>query len=154
MLCTLGSTVSAAPQAPQKITIPPFAPCTIVTKAQIEHAIGAPLHDPVPRMEHATDICSYENAQGNKVNIEVSRAKKRDLSNVLEQTKKALPGAQIRELNGLGDKAFLVQVPKGPIMVSVYRGGDALVVSVYGMPGGPKSEAAVEQIARQAYKRF
>jgi hypothetical protein len=39
-------------------------------------------------------------------------------------------------------------------MLSVYRGGDALVVSVYGIANEAKAEAAVEKIARIAFKRF
>ena len=55
---------------------------------------------------------------------------------------------------GLGEKALLVEYPKGGTMLSVYRGGDALVVMVYGIANSAKADAAVEKIARKAFSRF
>jgi hypothetical protein len=158
MFVIFGGAVAAAQQPKPPKVIPvknPAGVCGLVTKADIEQAIGAPIGYPVPQMAHDADVCTYTTPKGNKVNILLSRsAKKRDLSHALEQAKKGVPDAKVRELPGLGDKALLVEDPKGPTMLSIYRGGDALVVSVYGMPIGPKAEAAVEKIARKAYKRL
>ena len=156
-LISVGAVAAAQqPKAPKVIPVPnPAGVCGLVTKADIEQALGVSIGYPVPQMAHDADVCSYSNPKGSKVNILLSRSpKKRDLSHAVEQAKKGVPDAKIRELPGLGDKALLVQAPKGPTMLSIYRGGDALVVSVYGMPSGPKAEAAVEKIARKAYKRL
>jgi hypothetical protein len=66
----------------------------------------------------------------------------------------AMPQAKVREFPGLGDKALMVEHPNGGTMLSVYRGGDVLVVSVYGIANSAKAEAAVEKIARKAFKRL
>jgi hypothetical protein len=158
MFLMFAGAVAAAqqPKAPKVIPVRnPAGVCGLVTQADIEQALGVSIGYPVPQMAHDADVCNYSNSKGNKVNVLVSRSpKKRDLSHAVEQAKKGVPDAKIRELPGLGDKALLVEAPKGPIMLSIYRGGDALVVSVYGMPSGPKAEAAVEKIARKAYKHF
>jgi len=155
-ICAGAVAAAQQPQAPKVIPVRnPAGVCGLVAKADIEQAIGTPIGYGVPRMTHDADVCTYSEPKGSKVNILVSRfAEKRDLSHAVDQAKKGVPDAKVRELPGLGDKALLVEDPKGPTMLSIYRGGDALVVSVYGIPSGPKAEAAVEKIARKAYKHF
>jgi hypothetical protein len=48
----------------------------------------------------------------------------------------------------------LVEHAKAGTFVSIYRGGDVLVVSVYGIANSAKAAAAVERIARKAFSRF
>jgi hypothetical protein len=55
---------------------------------------------------------------------------------------------------GLGDKALLVDLPTRETLLSVYRAGDTLVVSVLEAGDGAKADAAAEKIARKAFKRF
>ncbi len=68
--------------------------------------------------------------------------------------RKRFPSAKVRELPGLGEKALIIENLQGGTMLSVYRGGDSLVVSVYGISDSAKAEAAVEKIARKAYAHF
>lgn len=155
MLGVLAGAINAAqqPQPPQRVE--PFVPCTLVTKADIEQAIGTPVGYGVPQMTAREDVCAYSNPNGTTVKISVYRSQnKRNLSTLADGARKALPNATVRELPGLGEKALLVEYPKGGTMLSVYRGGDALVVMVYGIANGAKADAAVEKIARKAFSRF
>jgi len=155
LLWTLEGTLSAAPQTKPKPAAKPLSACAVVTKAEIEQAIGTTLGNGMPHGVREADVCAYENKKGNKVNIFVSRSNdKRDLTTLVEEAKKALPKAKVQEIKGLGDKALLVDDPKGPSMLSIYRRGDALVVSVYGISDRAKADAAVEKIARKAFGRF
>ncbi len=109
----------------------------------------------MPQTAAQADGCAYENPKGSKVEIVISRSRgKRDLSTLVVEAQKALPQAKVRELPGLGEKALLVTDAKGGTILSVYRGGDSLVVSVYGIGNSAKAEAAVEKIAQKAFSRF
>lgn len=155
MVLTFGGVTRAAQQAKPNVAAKPPSACSLVTRAEIEQAIGTTIGNGVTHEAGEADVCAYANSKGNKVNIFVSRSQnKRDFSALVGQAKEALPNAKVREFQGLGERALLVEDPNGPTILSVYRGGDALVVSVYGIPNGPKAEAAVEKIARKAYKRF
>ena len=154
-LWLFGGATHAAPQAKPNPTAKPPSACAIISKAEIEQAIGTTLGKGVGRQVHEADVCEYSNAKGNKVNIFVSHAQgKRDLSTLVAEAQKSLPEAMIREFPGLGEKALLVTDSRGGTMLSVYRGGDSLVVSVYGMGNRAQARAAVEKIAKKAFSRF
>lgn len=109
----------------------------------------------VPQLTGEANSCHYENSKGNKVVIVISHSLgKRDFSNLLDEAKKTLPDAKVQDFPGLGEKALLVDYPKGGTSLSVYRGSDSLVVSVYGIANAAKAHAAVEKIARKGYNRF
>ena len=155
MLWTFGGAIHAAQQAKPNPSAKLLGACGIVSKAEIEQAIGTTLGNPTQREVEEANICTYENAKGNKVKIYLARAQgERDLSTLADQARKALPEAKVQEFPGLGEKALLVSDPRGATILSVYRGGDSLVVSVYGIRNGAKAEAAVESIAKKAYSRF
>lgn len=155
MLWIFGGTMNAAQQAKPNPAPKPLGACALVTKAEIEQAIGTAIGNAVPHLEGKTDVCTYQNPKGNKVEIVVSRSQlKRNFSTLVDEAQKALPNAKVQDFPGLGEKALLVDYPKGDTLLSVYRGGDALVVSVSGIANGAKADAAVEKIARRAFKRF
>jgi hypothetical protein len=154
-LSLLRGDISAAQQTKPKATVKPLGPCALVTKAEIEQAIGTGIGPGALGRTGKAEACTYLNPKGIKLNIYVSRSQdKRNLGSLVDEAKKALPQAKVREFPGLGEKALLVEYPNGGTMLSVYRGGDALVVSVYGIANEAKAEAAVEKIARIAFKRF
>jgi len=150
-----GSAMGADPQAKPKETTQEAEACSAVAKADIEQAIGTALGDGVPKLTGEAHFCTYQNSKGNKVVIVISRSQnKRDFSNLAGEARKALPDAKIEDFPGLGDKALLVDYPKGGTSLSVYRGNDALVVSVYGIADAAKAHAALEKIARKAIDRL
>jgi len=154
-LLILGGTINAAEQAkPRQAVKPPTGACALVTKAEIQEVIGtvgAGVPVPNPKM----DACAFKTSKGDVVSIFVSHSTdKRDLSKLVDEAKKAVPGASVREVPGLGDKAILVDLPNGESLLSVYRAGDSFVVSVSEAGGGAKADAAAEKIARKAFKRF
>jgi hypothetical protein len=155
MLWTFGGAIHAAQQAKPNPSAKLRSACGLVSKAEIEQAIGTTLGNPMQREVEEANICTYENAKGNKVKIYLARAQgERDLSTLVDEARKALPQAKVQEFPGLGEKALLVNDPRGATILSVYRDGDSLVVSVYGIRNGAKAEAAVESIAKKAFSRF
>jgi len=149
-----GAQGAARPAKPNQIQ-KGIGACYVVPKADIEQAIGTGLGNGVPQLTVDANICRYENSKGNKVEIVISHSQgKRDLSTLVDEAKKRLPDAKIQDLPGLGDKALLVDYPKGGTSLSVYRGSDVLVVSVYGIADAAKAHAAVEKIARKVFSRL
>lgn len=154
-LLILGGTINAAEQAKPRPAAKPLSACALVTKAEIEEVIGRAISDGMPRKDRTMDICAFTTPKGDQVNIFVTRSPaKRDLSKALDQAREAMPGATVREVQGLGDKALLVDHPTRGTLLSVYRAGDTLVVSVLEAGDGAKADAAAEKIARKAFKRF
>ena len=154
-LLILGGTINAAEQAKPRPAAKPLSACALVTKAEIEEVIGRAIGDGRPMKDRDMDVCAFTTPKGDKVGIFVTRSPaKRDLSKALDEAREAMPGATVREVPGLGDKALLVDLPTSGTLLSVYRAGDTLVVSVLEAGDGAKAHAAVEKIARKAFKRF
>jgi hypothetical protein len=154
-LLILAPTINAAQQAKPYPAAKPLSACALVTKAEIEEVIGKAFGDGKPMKDRNMDICTFTTPKGDEVRIFVTRSPaKRDLSKALDEAREGLPGATVREVPGLGDKALLVDLPVHGTLLSVYRGGDTLVVSVLEAGDGAKAHAAVEKIARKAFKRF
>ena len=154
-LLILGGTINAAEQAKPRPAAKPLSACALVTKAEIEEVIGRAIGDGRPMKDRDMDVCAFTTPKGDKVGIFVTRSPaKRDLSKALDEAREAMPGATVREVPGLGDKALLVDLLIQGTLLSVYRAGDTLVVSVLEAGDGAKAHAAVEKIARKAFKRF
>ena len=154
-LLILGGTINAAEQAKPRPAAKPLSACALVTKAEIAEVIGTAIGDGMPRKDRTMDVCAFTTPKGDKVSIFVTRSPaKRDLSKALDEAREAMPTATVREVPGLGDKALLVDLPTRDTLLSVYRAGDTLVVSVLEAGDGAKADAAAEKIARKAFKRF
>ena len=153
-LLILGGTINAAEQAKPRPAAKPLSACALVTKAEIEEVIGTAIGNGMPMKDGTMDVCAFTTPKGDKVSIFVSRSPdKRDLSKAVDQAREAMPTAKVREVPGLGDKALLVDLPNRTLL-SVYRAGDTLVVSVAEAGDGAKADAVAEKIARKAFKRF
>jgi hypothetical protein len=154
-LLILAGTINAAEQAKPRPAAEPLSACALVTKAEITEVIGTAIGDGRPMKDRDMDVCAFRTPKGDEVRIFVTRSTaKRDLGKVLGEARKAMPTATVREVPGLGDKALLVDLPAQGTLLSVYRAGDALVVSVSEASDGAKADAAAEKIARKAFKRF
>ena len=111
-LLILGGTINAAEQAKPRPAAKPLSACALVTKAEIAEVIGTAIGDGKPMKDRTMDICAFTTPKGDKVGIFVTRSPaKRDLSKALDQARKAMPIATVREVPGLGDKALLVDLP-------------------------------------------
>jgi len=154
-LLILGGTINAAEQAKPRPAAKPPSACALVTKAEISEVIGKTIGDGMPSKDRTMDVCAFTTPKGDTVSIFVTRSPdKRDLSKAVDQAREAMPTAKVREVPGLGDKALLVDLPTRETLLSVYRAGDTLVVSVLEAGDGAKADAAAEKIARKAFKRF
>jgi hypothetical protein len=154
-LLILAGTINAAEQTKPRPAAEPLSACALVTKAEIKEVIGTAIGDGRPMKDGTTDICAFTTPKGDDVRIFVTRSStKRDLSKAVDQARKAMPTATVREVPGLGDKALLVDLPAQGTLLSVYRAGDTLVVSVLEAGDGAKADAAAEKIARKAFSRF
>jgi hypothetical protein len=155
LLLILGGTLKAAEQAKARPAAGPLSACALVTKAEIQEALGTAVGNGISGKDRNMDICAFSTPKGDKVDIFVTRSSdKRDLNKVIDEARKAMPLAAVREVPGLGDKAILVDSPTSGTLLSVYRAGDSLVVSVWGAGGGAKADAVAEKIARKAFHRF
>jgi len=154
-LVNFGASTHAAAQAQATPVSKPINACTLITKTEIEEIVGRSFGDGIPGKQKDTYTCTFENGKSEQIVIIASLTPvKRDLSKALEQVKTALPNSKVQEVPGLGDKALLVDNPFRGTMLSVYRAGDTLVVSVLISGERARADVVAEKIARKAFKRF
>jgi hypothetical protein len=107
VLWVLGGRTSAAQQEPQsQPPAQPLGPCELVTKAEIEQAIGLPVENGLPREGEKKNVeyCAFHKGHRVAVGLFISRTKdERDFHSLLARTKEVLPHAKVREVPCLGD---------------------------------------------------
>lgn len=110
-------------------------------------------------VEHGTgpgqSTCDYTAGDGEVTIALVHSADKLDADEEIRQLKKILPKGAVREAEGVGVRAFFLDIPYAGAQLHVLRGDhDYLMVSVLGLGGPAQVSGAAVQIARKALDRL
>ena len=142
---------SAKPALPSKAT----SACAAVTKSDVEDALGqfVGLGESEANPSHST--CDYS-ANGRQVSVTIGHARESlNAAMEIEALKTNFPTGKIRELTGIGVRAFFLDIPEAGIQLNVLRGEhDYLIVSVLGFGAAEQVSAAAEKMARRALERL
>jgi hypothetical protein len=157
-LLLLAAAVTDAPPARVPAPLPGRAvtACLAVTKADIEQALGRPVSTGKEEKSGGESTCDYAGGLGH-VTITVERLEARlDVPAELESLKALVPEAtQIREITGIGSRAFFLDIGEAGTQLHVIRGErEYVLVSVLGFGNAGKVSAAVEALARKALTRL
>ncbi|HUA21700.1 MAG TPA: hypothetical protein VMB25_23305 [Bryobacteraceae bacterium] len=130
--------------------------CTVVTKADVEQALGRPVSGGV---EHKTapaqSTCDYTSGDGEITIALVHSGDKLDADEEMRELEKILPKGAVREATGIGLRAFFLDIPRAGAQLHVLRGEhDYLMISVLGLGGPSEVSSAAVQIARKALDRL
>jgi len=129
--------------------------CLAVTRLEVEAAIGQPIGNGKEHKDRATSSCQYDGADG-QVTVSIYRSLVRlNLSAEIKQLQKSIPEAKIRDVQGLGTRAFFMDMGGIGTQLHVIRGDyDYVLVSVLGFGGASEVSGAAEALARRALDRF
>jgi hypothetical protein len=127
--------------------------CSLLTKAEIQQAIGVAVADGIPNKD--MDSCRFQAPDGvGMVVLTASRDTSADSAKKVAAAKQLNKNSKFRDLANLGDCAILIETAYVGPQVSIFRGADNLLISVMAFGDTPKVSAAAEALARKAFSRF
>ncbi|HVX66694.1 MAG TPA: hypothetical protein VHA11_08840 [Bryobacteraceae bacterium] len=129
--------------------------CSAVTRSDVLDALGRLVSPGEPEAEPGASTCDYA-GEGGQVSITVGHTQEfLDVAAEIDALKADLPQAQLREVKGIGTRAFFVDIPGAGTQLHVVRGQhDYLMVSVLGFGTAGQVSAAAEKLARRALARL
>lgn len=152
----LFSTSSAVPQAakPQLPAPAMVTSCGEVTRPQIEAAIGLLLTDGAEEQSKFTSTCRYS-AGDVEVTISIQHlTQSLNLTAELETLRKNFPGAGVREIAGIAEHAYALEIPDAGTQLHVLPGDrEYFMVSVLGLGAGHHGFDAAAKIAQAVMNR-
>ena len=121
--------------------------CNSLSRSRLEAAIGRPLNPGTVEFTRFGSACSY-NGGNVEVTISVQNlAVPLDLPAELRNLQTAFPGASLREVNGLGVRAFALEIPGAGVQLHLLPGPrEYVLISLMGAGDGAGEAAA--RIAR------
>jgi hypothetical protein len=160
ILARLAFLLSAATHTPSTVpapvpTLKAQSACTVVTKAEIEAALGRPVSSGVEHKDTAQTTCDYTGGDG-QITIALGHsADKLDPEAEIAGLRKVLPKGALRETTGVGSRAYFLDIPNAGAQLHVVHGEhDYLMVSVLGFGGPAQVSEAAMSIARKALNRL
>jgi hypothetical protein len=160
LLAPLAFLLTAATHAPSPVPVPASlfktqSACTVVTRAEIEAALGRSLSSSVEHKGSGQSTCDYTGGDGEITIALVHSDDKLDPDSQIAELKKLLPKGALRETTGLGSRAYFLDIPNAGAQLHVLRGEhDYLMVSVLGFGGPAEVSEAARRIARKALDRL
>jgi hypothetical protein len=156
LLLLLSLVANTRPAPAQKpVPIKAVTACLAVTRADLEQALGRSFSAGKEESSGAESSCDYV-ADGGQVTIMIHRLTEAlDMPAELESLKSAIPGASLREVAGIGTRAFFLDIGDAGTQLHVIRGNrDYLLVSILGFGDATRVSAAAEKMARKALDRL
>lgn len=88
-------------------------PCTLVTAADAEHVLGAPVDQPQRAANDVNAVCIYRARRGSpppSLSLQLTEATSEEAASAaLRDAKEGLAGLAPEELSGVGDEAFWME---------------------------------------------
>jgi hypothetical protein len=128
------------------------SPCSLVTKAEIEEAVGGPVSDGVANA-HNKMVCDYKAGAAGTFNILLtSKAAGDKAERTVAELKKR--GIQAELVPGFGESAYATRPGPGMQQLGVYKGSSHVIVTamMFGKPDA-KAKAVCQAIMRKALPR-
>ena len=146
---------SKPPAAKPALTSKTTTACAAVTKSDVEDALGHFVGMGESEANSYQSTCDYS-GDGGQVSVTVAHSREKlNVAMEIEALKTNLPQAKMREVTGIGIRAFFLDIPGAGTQLHVVRGQhDYLMVSVLGFGVTDQVSAAAEKMARSALARF
>jgi hypothetical protein len=149
--------VSAATQNPAAGLPSParqLTACSIVTKADVEQAIGLSVSDGTEEIQGKSSTCDYGTKTG-LISITIQKlTNKPDLKNEILALKKEIPEGVVRDAPGFPE-AFYLDIPDAGTQLHIVNGGfQHLMISILGFGDASEVSGVAVRIARKAMSRL
>jgi hypothetical protein len=156
LLLLLSSIATETKNLPAKrsFTPPARTACALVTRADVEGAIGRQVADGSEETEGPASTCDYPGKFG-MVSFTIQRLTgKLDIQAEIAALKKKIPQGIVREADGFAD-AFYFDLPGAGTQLHILDGGSShLMISILGFGDAPEVSTAAAQIAGKAMRRL
>ena len=142
--------VSAMAQPAKPVT----GPCGLLTKAEVQEAVGSPVSDGVPEKLNKL-VCSFQLGEtGSVVSVLLTgKAVNENAAKTVAELKKQKMNAEV--VTGFGESAYASTPMSGMQQLGAYKGVNQVIVTVLIM-GAPeaKLKSVVEGLMRKALARL
>ena len=132
---------------------PPAGPCSVLTKAEVQEAVGAPVSDGAVNKTNRA-VCDFKvDELGSAVSLMLTGKSPGDSAEkTVAELKKQKIAAQV--VAGFGDGAYTSSPGYGMQQIGVYKASSHVIVTVLLM-GAPesKSKTVAERVMRKALTR-
>src|ERR1019366_4209058 len=141
VLLTLFSASSRTAPAKPDAAVRAVTACAVVTKAEIEEALGRPVIQSEEHAGRSESRCGYM-AEGGELTVSMQHsAAKVNVAAEIANLEAAFPEGKRREMPGMGSRAFMMELGEIGAQLHVFVGEhDYLLVSVLGF--GDASQVA------------
>jgi hypothetical protein len=135
----------------------PFDSCSLVTKAEIQEAVGQPVQDGKPNAKANPAVgtpCEYAIAPYGSVSVLwVKSTPGQTAEKTLAEMKKA--GMKVSDAPGIGDRSFWMDPGYGMLQLNTWKGSAYLIVTLM-VPGATESQqkTAAEKVMKKALTRL
>ena len=128
--------------------------CSLVTKADVEEAVGRSVNDGDEETLGRASTCHYA-TKGGLVSITIQRlTTKPDLQLEIAALKKELPDAVVRDAPGFPEAFYLDLPGAGTQLHIAHNSSQHLMISILGFGAASQVSGAAAQIARKAMRRL
>lgn len=132
----------------------PLTACSVVTRLDVEDAIGRQLSEGKEENEGPTSNCDYA-VKGGLISITIQRlAVKPDLKVEFANLKKEIPEGTVRKAPGFPGAFYFDMPDAGTQLHIINANNEHLMISILGFGDASQVSGAAAQIARRAMKRL
>jgi len=129
--------------------------CETISAGEIAQALGVRIGTAKEERDGEGSTCEFRSGGGHVTIALRHSPAKLDVDAEIETIRAALPHARLRDVNGIGTRAFFFDMDTAGTQLNVLRGEhDCLLVSMVGFGDAEQVSGAVEKIARLAIGRL
>jgi hypothetical protein len=129
--------------------------CSAISRGEIERSLGRALESGRESRVIDQSTCDYSSGTG-QITITLHRLRKRlDFPAEVESLKTAIPRSTVRPVNGIGTRAFFLDIADAGTQLHIIRDDrDYVLISILGFGDAAHVSAAAERIARTILDRL
>jgi hypothetical protein len=127
--------------------------CALVSKAEVEQAVGHEVADPQPNPSNPA-ICDYKFADYGTLNFLIAPSDPRATPDIMMEELKRRK-ISVTEATGVGDRAFFASHGYGMIQLNAFKGRRYVLLTML-IPGATegRQKAAAEELMRKALSKL
>jgi hypothetical protein len=153
LLLPLAHTASKTPKGLSELKM--MTACSAVSASEIEALLGSRIGKGKEDKDSSGSTCEYVSGGGHITIALRHSPSKIDVDAEIVTIHASLPHANLRDVSGVGTRAFFLDMDTAGTQLNVLRGDyDYLLVSVLGFGDAAHVSEATEKIARLAVGRF
>ena len=122
--------------------------CRLVTKAEVQLAVGLPVADPKPNASNPA-LCDFKVGDYGVVGFAVQPNRPGEADKMFSELAKRK--MEPVEVKGIGDRAFFASPGYGMVQLNTFKGSNYAIITLL-VPGASpqKTKAAAEQLMKKA----